>query len=118
MQKLILVVEDEPDIAWVLRVMLVAAGFAVVLTADLASARAALLAGPAPDLAILDDVLPDGSGFDLCRELKAVRPAMPVIAISARTDADREAQSCGADAYMSKPFDIDLLEVEVRRRLP
>ena len=57
-------------------------------------------------LAILDVRLPDGSGFDLCREMKASAPERPVIFLTARGEAEDkiEGLTLGADDYMVKPF--------------
>ena len=113
MEKRILVVEDEPDIAAVLRMLLTAVGYVVLLACDLATARAALAAPPPPDLVILDIVLPDGNGLDLCRELKATRPSLPVLVLTARAQEQAEAAAAGADLVLTKPFELEALEAAV-----
>jgi DNA-binding response OmpR family regulator len=116
----ILTVEENPDIALVLRVLLEAAGYAVQWAGDLATARM-ILAGPRPPtLVILELRLPDGVGLDLCREVKAARPGLPVLVLTswAWFAAREEAMAAGADAFLMKPFDVDELAAMVRRLLP
>ena len=73
------------------------------------------------DLAILDVNLPDGNGFDLCREIKAVRPELPVIFLTAN-DLETDVLNgfdMGAEDYVTKPFNMQILlrrvEVALRR---
>jgi DNA-binding response OmpR family regulator len=75
-------VEDEPDIAAVLRIVL-EQGYGVTLAPDLASARAALARTGRPDLLVLDLLLPDGNGLEFCREVRAADPTVPIITVSA-----------------------------------
>jgi two-component system catabolic regulation response regulator CreB len=109
----ILVVEDEPDIALILRLML-EQGHIVTCVGDLAQAREAYRRGLRFDLVILDVGLPDGNGLDLCRELKATYPALPVLVLTAHPERevwrDAERRGCGADAVLPKPFDPDRLD--------
>jgi two-component system OmpR family response regulator len=109
--KHVLVVEDEPDIAAVVRLVL-EQGYRVTLAPDLASARAALARAGRPDLLLLDLLLPDGNGLELCREVKAADPSLPVLIVSAdlRPDLQVDLGGCGADAVLPKPFDPDTLE--------
>ncbi len=69
-----------------------------------------------PDIFILDVMLPDGLGTDLCNQLKQ-EPAtsnIPVMIISAHAKAENVIKSCNADEFIAKPFDIDdvLLKIE------
>ena len=80
--KRILVVEDDLALSTGLCFELDAAGYASLPAYNCAKARC-LLAQDAPDLALLDVNLPDGNGFDLCRDIKAVRPELPVIFLTA-----------------------------------
>jgi two-component system KDP operon response regulator KdpE len=110
----ILVVDDEPQILRALRATLRGAGF----TVDSAeTAEAALIAAAAhpPEAVILDLVLPDGSGTDVCRELRTWTDA-PVIILSA-VGEEREkiaALDAGADDYVTKPFSVDELLARLR----
>jgi DNA-binding response OmpR family regulator len=98
---LVLIVEDEPEIAALMRDFLEADGFRVRLAADAEQAASALLV--APDCVLLDVMLPGASGFDLCREIRA-GSEVPVLFLSAR-DGDAEklrGLALGADDYIVK----------------
>jgi DNA-binding response OmpR family regulator len=83
---LVLVVDDEPEIAALLRDFLEADGFRVLLAVDAEVAAVALRA--APDCVLLDVMLPGASGFDLCRDIRSASD-VPVLFLSARGgDAD------------------------------
>lgn len=112
----LLVVEDEPDIAAVYRLIFDPTHFVVTVAGDLAAAKRALQATP-PDLLILDLGLPDGDGLILCRELKSTAPRLPVLIVSAHAHRHAEARAAGADLFLPKPFDPDQLEATVRRFL-
>jgi DNA-binding response OmpR family regulator len=98
---LVLVVEDEPEIAALMRDFLEADGFRVLHAVDAQQAAAAL--GTAPDCVLLDVMLPGRSGFDLCREIRATSE-VPVLFLSARGgDADKiRGLGLGADDYIVK----------------
>lgn len=98
---LVLVVEDEPEIAALLRDFLEADGFRVLLAADAEVAAVALRA--APDCVLLDVMLPGASGFDLCRDIRSASD-VPVLFLSARGgDADKlRGLGLGADDYIVK----------------
>ena len=100
----ILLVEDEPAIADTLIYSLTAAGCTVHHAATLALARAAL-ARSIPALVVLDLGLPDGSGLDLCREIRRVSE-VPILMLTAKSDeVDRiVGLELGADDYVTKPF--------------
>ena len=113
----VLVVDDEPQILRALRTSLRGAGYEVE-TADTAAAALAEAAMRPPDAVILDLVLPDGSGTDVCRELRTWSSA-PVIVLSAVGD-EREkiaALDAGADDYVTKPVGIDELLARLRAAL-
>jgi DNA-binding response OmpR family regulator len=98
---LVLVVEDEPEIAALMRDFLEADGFRVLHAPDAREAAAALEA--TPDCVLLDVMLPGRSGFDLCREIRAASE-VPVLFLSARGgDADKiRGLGLGADDYIVK----------------
>ncbi len=106
-------------IARVLRLILDAAGYEVRSADTLAAARSLLLAGPPPDLVLLDLVLPDGEALDLCREVKAAHASLPVLVLTGRAEpsARERAIAAGADAVITKPFTLEELEAEVARLL-
>jgi two-component system, OmpR family, KDP operon response regulator KdpE len=100
----VLVIDDERQILRALKVILREAGYEVVEAATIKEAldRAA---GRAPDAAIVDLMLPDGSGVELCRRLREWS-TMPIIVLSAigEEEAKVEALEAGADDYLTKPF--------------
>jgi two-component system, OmpR family, KDP operon response regulator KdpE len=100
----VLVCDDEPQILRGLKIVLRDAGFDVVTAS---SVTEAVDAAPlrAPDAAILDLVLPDGSGVEICRQLRSWSE-MPILMLSAvgQEDAKVDALEAGADDYITKPF--------------
>jgi two-component system KDP operon response regulator KdpE len=110
----VLVVDDEPQILRGLRVVLRNAGFQVEVAATKAEALDALAARP-PDAMVLDLVLPDGSGVEVCRDVRRWS-GLPVIVLSAVGD-EREkvrALDAGADDYVTKPFGNEELTARLR----
>ena len=110
----VLVVDDEPQILRALRATLRGAGYTVDSAATAEEALIAAAAHP-PEAVILDLVLPDGSGTDVCRELRTWTAA-PVIVLSA-VGEEREkiaALDAGADDYVTKPFSVDELLARLR----
>jgi CheY-like chemotaxis protein len=104
---LILAVEDEVRNAALLQAVLGPAGYRLVVVGSLAEARAWLADGR-PDLVLLDIGLPDGSGLELARELRAESGTvgLPIVVASARVLAgDREAaEQAGCDVFLAKPL--------------
>ena len=116
----ILIVEDESDLSLLLGYNLEAEGYAVenVERGDEAELR---LAENAPDLVILDWMLPGVSGLEICRRLRARESTrtLPVIMVTARgEEAERvRGLSVGADDYVVKPFSVPELLARVRALL-
>ncbi len=113
----LLVVDDEPHIGLLLRLQMESRGYELRLARSLFEARAALLSdAERPDAVLLDLHLPDGSGVDLLRELRA-RPAtatLPIIILTAEGEERvlQEARSLGA-ATVTKPFSPSKLTAQV-----
>jgi two-component system KDP operon response regulator KdpE len=108
------VVDDEPQIVRGLKVILRTAGYTVEAAETKASALAALAARP-PDALVLDLVLPDGGGVEVCEEVRRWS-RMPILVLSAVGD-EREkvrALDSGADDYVTKPFGTDELLARLR----
>ena len=109
----ILVVEDDPVLSRVLRDTLAFEGFDVDCAADAADATARFTS-QMPDLVLLDVNLSGGSGFALCEAWRATSPT-PIIfltAMSQKADAVRGLRA-GADDYVTKPFDLDVLMARI-----
>ena len=114
MSQRVLVVDDEPQILRALGTTLRGAGYDVGTAATAEEALASAAAHP-PDAVILDLVLPDRSGTEVCRELRTWSDA-PVIVLSA-VGEEREkiaALDAGADDYVTKPFSVDELLARLR----
>jgi len=111
----ILVVEDDPVLSDGLRVGLSLFGATLDTVSSSADGRAAL-ALTEFDALVLDLMLPDGSGLDLLRELRAGGDRTPVLLLTALDEvADRiKGLDAGADDYLGKPFDLDELGARVR----
>jgi two-component system KDP operon response regulator KdpE len=110
----VLVVDDEPQIVRGLRVVLRGAGYAVEAAETKEEALVAVASRP-PDAIVLDLVLPDGSGVDVCREIRTWS-SVPIVVLSAVGD-EREkvrALDVGADDYITKPFGTDELLARLR----
>ena len=114
---LVLVVDDEPQILRALQTNLRGAGYEVATATTAEEALAAAAMRP-PDAVILDLVLPDGSGIDVCRELRSWSAA-PVLVLSVVGDEAEKvaALDAGADDYVQKPFGIDELLARLRALL-
>jgi two-component system KDP operon response regulator KdpE len=110
----VLVVDDEPQILRALETNLRGAGYEVD-TAATAEAALATAAMRPPDAVILDLVLPDGSGTEVCRELRKWSSA-PVLVLSVVGDEPEKvaALDAGADDYIQKPFGIEELLARLR----
>ena len=100
----VLVCDDELQILRALKVVLRDAGFEVEATATAREALDSAAIRP-PDAAIIDLMLPDGSGVEVCRQLRSWSE-MPIVVLSAIGDEDQkvEALEAGADDYVTKPF--------------
>ncbi|MES2263533.1 MAG: response regulator transcription factor [Pseudomonadota bacterium] len=105
MSERILIVEDDPRLAEMLSEYLAQAGFAIA-GASHGKAALAHLANIGADAVVLDLMLPDMDGLEVCRQLRAVS-AIPVLMLTARGDAvDRiVGLELGADDYLPKPFE-------------
>jgi two-component system, OmpR family, KDP operon response regulator KdpE len=114
---LVLVVDDEPQILRALETNLRGAGYEVATAATAEQALSTAAIRP-PDAVILDLVLPDGSGTDVCRELRSWSSA-PILVLSVVGDEAEKvaALDAGADDYVQKPFGIDELLARLRALL-
>jgi two-component system KDP operon response regulator KdpE len=113
----ILAVDDEPEILSALETILRSAGYEIDTAASGKEALARATLRP-PDAVILDLVLPDRSGIDVCRELRTWTQ-IPILLLSVIGDEDEkvEALDAGADDYVTKPFAVNELLARVRAAL-
>jgi two-component system, OmpR family, response regulator len=111
----VLVVDDEPNIRELVQVALKFHGCAVTTSATGTDALA-LAQTADPDLIVLDVVLPDIDGFEVCRRLRASDNDVPVIFLTARdTTSDTvTGLTLGGDDYITKPFSVEALVARVR----
>lgn len=114
----ILIVEDDRNLNQGLCQALKGEGRQLIACQDLGAARAQLLCGGV-SLLLLDVNLPDGSGLDLLREVKAAAPDLPVLLLTANdTDLDIvDGLEQGADDYITKPFSLAVLRARVNTQL-
>jgi DNA-binding response OmpR family regulator len=114
----ILVVEDEPAIADFLRRGLQAEGYAVDCAHDGLEGERRALSGDV-DLVILDVMLPQRDGMVVLDKIRARKPALPVIILTARGEVEDKvsALDSGANDYVTKPFSFDELAARVRAHL-
>ena len=112
----ILVIEDEPDIRKTLEYNLSREGYEVSVCGTLQEAKKLL--EPSLSLLVLDLMLPDGSGLDLCREIKknSLLSNIPIIILTAKDDeVDRVVGfELGADDYVTKPFSVRELILRIK----
>jgi two-component system KDP operon response regulator KdpE len=113
----VLVVDDEPQIVRGLKIVLRSAGYAVETADTKAEALAALALRP-PDALVLDLVLPDGRGVDVCREVRGWSQ-LPILVVSAVGDEHEKVKAldAGADDYVTKPFGTEELLARLRALL-
>jgi two-component system, OmpR family, KDP operon response regulator KdpE len=112
-----LVVEDDPNIVDLIRSNLSVRGFDTVVSTD-GNRALQLLETESPDIVLLDLMLPEVDGFELCRQIRE-RSAVAIIVVSAR-GGERDkvtALNMGADDYMTKPFSIEELLARITATL-
>ncbi len=118
----LLIVEDDPELASILADGLADHHYEVVVAADVPAARDRAVLGTY-DVMILDVLLPGGSGFDLCAQIRSRGIATPILMLTARDAIDDRVRGleAGADDYLTKPFAFRELLARVRalsRRQP
>ncbi|HEX8711109.1 MAG TPA: response regulator transcription factor [Terracidiphilus sp.] len=114
----ILVVEDDPAVQKALKRLFETEGYTVELQADGQSALESFQAA-APAAVVLDLRLPKMSGREVCKEIKAHAPALPIVVLSAASDVSDKVLllELGADDYVTKPFSPRELLARVRAAL-
>lgn len=117
--KHILVVDDEPDILEFLQVILEEEGYQVV-TSEKGEFLEQLHNGGLPNLILVDVLLSGKDGREIVKYLKrkAETRSIPVIMFSAHPSAEETARAAGADDFVAKPFDIEVLLAKIAHFLP
>jgi DNA-binding response OmpR family regulator len=117
MTKRILIVEDEPDLAFILKAFLLSEGYDVEIAEDGVDGVEAAQANP-PDLILMDVMMPEMNGYQACRLIKSdpLTQGVPVIMLTAKTyQTDRYwGLEAGADEYLTKPYDERLILSKIR----
>jgi two-component system phosphate regulon response regulator PhoB len=113
MKKKILIIEDDKGIVELLSDLMNLFNYDAIFSERIMNIDDILAIKP--DLIMLDHLLGDGLGGDLCRKLKSVAASnhIPILMFSASIKAHEIAAECGADDYIDKPFDIDELEQKI-----
>jgi DNA-binding response OmpR family regulator len=116
--KKILVVDDEPDILEFLEVILEEEGYAVAV-ADKGEYLEKLHDDGLPDLILLDVLLSGQDGREIVKRLKGQERTkhIPVIMFSAHPSAERTTRKAGAEDFVAKPFDMDILLTKIAKYL-
>jgi len=117
MQQKILVVDDDESILEVIQIVLEGEGYKI--QTSLNSRCFQYITSCLPDLILLDVLLSGEDGRELCRQLKRNQATahIPVVILSAHTDADKLVEVSGADGFLEKPFDVDALIETVEKHL-
>lgn len=120
MQKKILIADDEPNIVVSLEYLMKREGYEVTVAVDGEAALAAM-AENAPDLILLDIMLPKKNGFEVCQQIRA-NPAWNAVKVVMLTAKGRDTEvskglALGADIYITKPFSTKDLVAQVKQLL-
>lgn len=111
----IFVLEDDRDIREVVEWILVSEEYEVVLFENVNDFMSRNLK-ELPDLFLLDVMLPDGSGLDVCKHLRSesLQGDIPIIIMSAHASLEQVSSGCRADAFIQKPFELDFFLNKIR----
>jgi DNA-binding response OmpR family regulator len=117
--KNIVVVDDDPDILDAIQFVLEDAGYNVQTSQKGEFAENLPNTNHLPDLLILDMLLSGKDGRTICRQLKSNKETqnLPILMISAHPSAQQTVASVGADGFLPKPFDIDVLLEKVNKSI-
>ena len=115
----LLVVEDEQHLAVGLKLNFELEGYEVKIATSARAAAQAMVDGQCFDLMILDVMLPDSDGFELCRRLRQAGDRTPVLMLTALGNTEDRVRGLevGADDYLSKPFELQELLARVKSLL-
>ncbi len=118
MKQNILIIDDDPMVRNAFAAFLSEVGFNIHMAADLAEARKSI-AERSYEAVIIDQLLPDGSGIDLVKELRSVSPDVAIVVITGAADVPLavKAMQEGADNFLPKPVSLDSLLLFLRKSL-
>ncbi len=118
MQKRIHILEDDNDISYIIGYLLKDEGFELQVSSTFAELKEKLQDG-LPDLFILDVMLPDGNGAQICEDLNTdiFTKHIPVIVMSASSMNKELSEKVFADDYIAKPFDVDFVLSRINKIL-
>ncbi|GHU65548.1 DNA-binding response regulator [Clostridia bacterium] len=114
----IMIVDDDPNIRELVRVLMRNSGFDTCEAKDGRDALS-IVAVEKPDLAVVDLMMPNMDGYELCRKLRQYYENLPVLMLTAKADITAKAKGfeAGTDDYLTKPFEGDELLMRVRALL-
>jgi len=118
MRKLIYLVEDNEEISDLIEYIVAESGFDIKAFTNIFDFKRSLTEN-FPALILLDIMLPDGDGIEICRELKSnLQTAhIPIILMSAHINIQTRAFAAGADDFIDKPFDIDEFVEKIKKHV-
>lgn len=116
MKKCVFVLEDDESLRELFTILLEGEDFEVKTYPNATSFKQSLELEK-PDIIIMDVMLPDGDGIEICAEIKSMYATshIPVIMMSAHRDFSYDRGNCEAEEFIEKPFDIDYLIEKVQR---
>jgi two-component system phosphate regulon response regulator PhoB len=117
MKRSIHVVEDNEDIRYIVEFFLSDSDYHVQVSASVAEFISSM-DEPLPDLYLLDVMLPDGNGLEICRHIKEnnLTKHIPVIIMSAHSNEEEVKRDSSANAFIAKPFDLTVLAACIEKQ--
>ncbi|MBK7029434.1 MAG: response regulator transcription factor [Bacteroidales bacterium] len=118
MKTRVLYIEDEAFLGRIVSETLQQQGFDIQLITDGAKVMEALHSFE-PDICVLDIMLPNVDGYSLCKQIKAEKPSLPVIFLTAKSETEDLVKGfeCGGTDYIKKPFSMEELMVRIKNQL-
>jgi len=118
MAKKICVLEDNDDIRELIEMVFEAEAFDVVSFSTVTEFTAKV-PSVQPDVFLLDVMLPDGNGLEVCRKLREDEATthIPIVIMTANSRMDKMMENCDADDFIAKPFDIDDLAKRIHKQI-
>jgi len=118
-KKKVLIADDDHDLLQLVKMQLQQAGFTVYLSLN-GNGIVKMAADGHPDIILLDIAMDGISGGDICKKLKTSdkTAAIPIIMISANDNIESIANSCGANDYVRKPFNLQIIKEKISQFVP